>query len=539
MIKYLAQTDYIAKCQLSDRKPGPTRRSLIASLCALAALKTLPAIASENGARVTLSLGAAASKAIPLNYVGLSYETSQLADPDFFAADNPELISLFRALNPSGVLRIGGNSSEFCWWKAKPSDRPPEMPASAHSDDNWMPQSITAVEPVAINRLAGFLDATEWQVIYGLNLGTGTPARDAEEASYVAKTLGSRLLFFQIGNEPEFYRDPNNRLRGPDWDFDKYFAEWIALAQAVIERVPDARLGGPDVGSNADWVVRFAEEAPKHFPGRIVACTGHYYAEGPPDSPQTTVARLLGPDPKLDENLARSTQAAAHANLQYRMTEGNSCYRGGMPGMSNAFCAALWAAEFMLKLASYGAAGVNLHGGGTKQIRLSLGGHLPGEGLTPEGKAAAAQGSFYTPIAGSRESGFIARPVFYGMKVAGLLAGGRMRSISFDPPLMQSTAWAAEMTDGSTRVIVLNKDPQQRMNLEIRSTRAARLWRLQAPDLTATSGVSLAGATIEVGHEWKPKDEEHLPSRVGKVQAILPHASAAVLFFDHGLDEVG
>ena len=133
MIKYLAQTDYIAKCQLSDRKPGPTRRSLIASLCALAALKTLPAIASENGARVTLSLGAAASKAIPLNYVGLSYETSQLADPDFFAADNPELISLFRALNPSGVLRIGGNSSEFCWWKAKPSDSPPEMPVSAHS----------------------------------------------------------------------------------------------------------------------------------------------------------------------------------------------------------------------------------------------------------------------------------------------------------------------------------------------------------------------------------------------------------------------
>ena len=539
MIKYLAQTDYIAKCQLSDRKPGPTRRSLIASLCALAALKTLPAIASENGARVTLSLGAAASKAIPLNYVGLSYETSQLADPDFFAADNPELISLFRALNPSGVLRIGGNSSEFCWWKAKPSDSPPEMPVSAHSDGNWMPQSFTAIEPVAIDRLAGFLDATEWQVIYGLNLGTGTPARDAEEASYVAKTLGSRLLFFQIGNEPEFYRDPNNRLRGPDWDFDKYFAEWIALAQAVIERVPDAQLGGPDVGSNADWVVRIAEEAPKHFPGRIVACTGHYYAEGPPDSPQTTVARLLGPDPKLDENLARSTQAAAHANLQYRMTEGNSCYRGGMPGMSNAFCAALWAAEFMLKLASYGAAGVNLHGGGTKQIRLSLGGHLPGEGLTPEGKAAAAQGSFYTPIAGSRESGFIARPVFYGMKVAGLLAGGRMRSISFDPPLMQSTAWAAEMTDGSTRVIVLNKDTQQRMNLDIRSTRAARLWRLQAPDLTATSGVSLAGATIEVGHEWKPKEEEHLPSRVGKVQAILPHAAAAVLFFDHGLDEVG
>jgi hypothetical protein len=32
---------------------------------------------------------------------------------------------------------------------------------------------------------------------------------------------------------------------------------------------------------------------------------------------------------------------------------------------------------------------------------------------------------------------------------------------------------------------------------------------------------------------------EHLPSRAGKVQVILPHASAAVLFFDRGLDQVG
>jgi len=76
----------------------------------------------------------------------------------------------------------------------------------------------------------------------------------------------------------------------------------------------------------------------------------------------------------------------------------------GMPGMSNAFCAALWAAEFMLKLASYGAAGVNLHGGGTKQIRLSLGGTPSRRRLDSRRKAAAAQGSFYTPIAGSRES---------------------------------------------------------------------------------------------------------------------------------------
>lgn len=213
------------------------------------------------------------------------------------------------------------------------------------------------------------------------------------------------------------------------------------------------------------------------------------------------------------------------------MTEGNTCYRGGKPGLSNAFCSALWAAEFMLKLASYGTAGVNLHGGGSKQIGLALGGHLPGEGLTPDARLVATQGSFYTPIAGSRESGFVARPVFYGMKVAGLLAGGRMRPVTFDPPLTQSTAWAAEMNDGSTRIIVLNKDPQQQIHLDVPSSRTAKLWRLEAPDLSATSGVSLAGAVLEAGQQWKPRQEEHLPSTANKVRATLRGASAAAIFF--------
>ena len=101
-----------------------------------------------------------------------------------------------------------------------------------------------------------------------------------QEAAYVARRLGKRLLFFQIGNEPEYYRDANNRLRPQDWNFDKYLAQWMTFAKAVIARVPEARFGGPDVGSNAQWVIRFAQEAPQLLPGRIVACTGHYYVDG-------------------------------------------------------------------------------------------------------------------------------------------------------------------------------------------------------------------------------------------------------------------
>jgi hypothetical protein len=246
-----------------------------------------------------------------------------------------------------------------------------------------MPHNLTAIQPVAVDKLAGFLDATGWKAIYGLNLGTGTPERAAEESAYVARILGSRLLYFQIGNEPEFYRNSNNQLRTPGWNFDQYIAQWTAFARAVLECVPEARFGGPDVGSDDSWVVRFAQEAPKLLPGRIVACTGHYYAEGPPDSPRVTVARLLSGDAIIDRDLPRIIEAADSAGIVYRITEGHSCYRGGKPGMSNAFCSSLWAADYLLKLASYGCAGVNLHGGGSKQIRASLGGHLPGEQLDP------------------------------------------------------------------------------------------------------------------------------------------------------------
>ena len=57
---------------------------------------------------------------------GLSYESAQLANPEFFSAGNKELIALFRGLSPSGNLRLGGGSSEFTTYSdADPSGPPP------------------------------------------------------------------------------------------------------------------------------------------------------------------------------------------------------------------------------------------------------------------------------------------------------------------------------------------------------------------------------------------------------------------------------
>src|SRR5580700_3665979 len=84
---------------------------------------------SKNDIRVTLVIPAeAAGPHMPDDFVGLSYEVQQLADPEFFSAKNTGLVSAFKALTPRGVLRLGGNTSEFAWWQPTPDSPEPEHP---------------------------------------------------------------------------------------------------------------------------------------------------------------------------------------------------------------------------------------------------------------------------------------------------------------------------------------------------------------------------------------------------------------------------
>jgi hypothetical protein len=505
-----------------------TRRSFLHGTLATAAATALAPRILAAESPIPITLGTPAHRPIPANYTGLSYEKIELADPSLFAASNFSLVDIFRNLTPQGVLRIGGNSSEYCWWNDHAHQTPPSPPPHAHSASNWMPHSYTAIHPEAVYNLATFARSTNWSVIYGLNLGTATPHAAAEEAAYAARVLGDRLAYFQIGNEPDYYGQPNNALRSPSWNYDRYFAQWLTFARAILKRVPHAQFGGPDVGSTTEWVIRFTEEAPKHLPGHIAACTSHYYAEGPPDNPHVNIAHLLRPDPRVRRDITRIITAARTAHLPYRMTEGNSCYRGGKPGMSNAFASALWAADYMLTLASCGCAGVNLHGGSTNAIRRALGNHLPGLKVSPNAAAQAAHGSFYTPIAGDRQSGFTARPDFYGMKLANFLAGGYMRPVHLPVSGDRATAYAADFPH-HTRLILINKDAAQPLAVILRTRAHAILWSLSAPSLHDISHVTLAGSTLGP-HPFHTKHAQHLAPTHGTLTVTLPPASAAVLF---------
>ena len=57
-------------------------------------------------------------------------------------------------------------------------------------------------------------------------------------------------------------------------------------------------------------------------------------------------AMLLGPSERLEHQIEQIRQAVAVANLPYRMTEGNSCFGGGKPEVSDAFASALWGSDY-------------------------------------------------------------------------------------------------------------------------------------------------------------------------------------------------
>ena len=473
------------------------RRHFLKSSAAAAALAAAPlrslaqatAPAAPAAATLTLHIDQP-GPTIPANFVGLSYEIEQLSDPSFFSVETTGLIKQFRALSPHGVLRLGGNTSDVGWWKPTAASTQPPLPPnvvpSVEPHTRPFQELAYSITPEAVHNLRAFLDATGWTCLFGINLGTNTPERGTEQAVAVAEILGPKLEYFQLGNEPDLF-DRRFRKKA-DWNADRYFDEWLLMANAIRARVPEARFGLPDTAGDATWtdvITGRLRALPGEKRPNVAALSHHYYFGGPPANPEVNIPRLMRPDPKVARVAAITEEAAAQLKVPYRMTEGNTCYQGGKPGVSDVFAAALWAADYALFLASHGYAGINLHGGSGKAVGNSLGGHLPGEDLLPAGDNPASHPRpFYTPIA-NIEGTYTAEPDFYGLLFAHQLAGGTVIPVDFNPGAVNATAYAVTLPSGQHMVAIINKDEKRTLNLNLPGYSVAQ--QLTAPSITARS----------------------------------------------------
>src|SRR6185437_5387799 len=113
---------------------------------------------------------------------------------------NQTCTQLVRTLGPHGVVRVGGNTSDY---------------SSFQPDGNLVssPKS-SVINTESLRQLGNFLDATGWKLIWGLNLGNGTVDEAVQEAQAVASAAGDNLLAFEIGNEPDLYVHEGHRPAG-------------------------------------------------------------------------------------------------------------------------------------------------------------------------------------------------------------------------------------------------------------------------------------------------------------------------------------
>lgn len=414
-------------------------------------------------------------------FAGLSYEKTKLT-VSMFTGTNTPLIELFRLLGPA-VLRIGANAVDRASWNG-------EM------------DGLTPILPSQVDALAAFVEATGYQVIYGVNLARNTPENAAAEAAYVAERLGSSLLALEIGNEPDLYT--RHGYRPDDWGYEDFLEEWREYRAAIDEAVPGAAFSGPgttfDLARNT---LLFAIDEREH----LELLTHHYYRAGRND-PSSELGQLLEPDPALASELERLVSVASEAGIPagVRLTEANSFFGGGLPGASNTLGSAFWAMDFMFTCALAGCTGVNLHGGNRGP---------------------------YTPI-GDREGEVRdVRPVFHGMVMFARAAPGLPLAgeLAADAEITLS-AWGVQRDDGGLDALLINKDDRRsvgmRLSTGIDALRYEALW-LQGQGLTATSGQTLGGAHIEIDGSWEPRARPLVPASGGQLEIVLPPATAVLL----------
>ena len=474
--------------------------SITAALGATALSAPHSLMAQPAALQVSLAIDPSTSLAnVPVDFMGLSYESGQLAYPDYFSSQNTALIEIFRRLSPAGVLRLGGNLSEFTVWSESEPATPPEAGGLVGPDPGHREPRTFTITPLSIRNLQGFLNATGWRCIYGLNLGGGTPEQALAEGSFVAKTLGPQLMCVQFGNEPDLFkhRDQGNK----PWTYNEFLARWKMFRAAFHEKLPEVAVAGPDTASNQKWVKQFTEDVPKE----IVLVTSHYYPEGPPADPRMNIDLLLHPGERFDYSCREALDSAKAAGLPFRMAEGNSCYNAGKPGVSDTFASALWAGDFCLQMASMGCVGVNLHGGAN---------------------------GFYSPIVGSIGSGFEVRPEFYGLMLAQQFAGRTLHRTTLEAQGANLTAYAAGGDGAQGLVAVFNTDAR---NVEVTLTEAsggfkwATVERLEAPAIDSKLGVTFEGAAVGSDGQFHARAGERLRSHSGKLSVRVPAYSAALI----------
>lgn len=457
-----------------------------------------------TGAALTISMTAAGN--LPSGFAGLSYEKGKVnQSPYLFTGSNGNLTGMFKRLGPS-ILRVGGNSVDRNVWTPSGTGQTPGQ-----------------IAPADVDALAAFVKASGWKCLYGVNLGGAgpnpytsgslvaatTPELAADEIAYAYSKFGPSLMGFEIGNECDLYG--GSYFSGTTWDLAAFEGLWSTFRAAIVSRTPAVAplcTGPADAGHESSWTVPFGQDESK---ANMSLLTQHYYrANGA--SPTSTAEFLITPDSNLTGNLATLNSGAKVIGVPFRMSECNSFYNGGASGVSDSYASSLWVIDFLFDCALGGSVGANFHGGGN--------------------------GAGYTPIADSGGAVVEARPEYYGILLFTLAGTGTLYTTNLAAGSLNATAYAVK-TDLGLNLVVVNKDSTQNLRLSTQLPQAAasatllELTQLSsgagAPVLTATSGVTIQGASVGVDGSFAPGAAYQLNPSGTSLSCYVPALSAVLI----------
>jgi hypothetical protein len=457
----------------SRRGPGLAAAAALMVLMVAAVLTPLGAraLAAPRGpapAAVTVGVSSTDGVGVSNQFAGFSYE-KQMVGEDLFSTADTRLVNLFKLLGPN-VLRVGGNTVDETTWN----------PSGAGG-------SSTQIAPSDVSKLAAFASATGWKVIYGINLKTNTVSNAVSEASYAAKALGNNLVAFEIGNEPMFYDSES-----------QYESSYASYEKAIAAAVPGAVFDGPG-NPSTDWIPSFAS-AESGASLRVLSL--HYYVGS---SSGATIPAMLASTTSsgsVPGQMATMQQAQSGNHIPaWRVTEGNSFYDGGAPGVSNVEAAALWALAFQQQVAAHDGWGLNYHGGGTDAYSP-----ITYSGLTPTGVQGVYYGQLLWHLAGT------------GPYHAATVSGG-------------SDVYAWGIGDN----VIIDNEGGAPVTAKVTlpaSATSARRYILTAPSLSSTS-VTIAGSAVGASGSFTPKPST-VAVRGRKATVRVPGHSAGLLATNGG-----
>jgi hypothetical protein len=423
---------------------------------------------------------------ISAEFMGFGYETSAVAQSNFFSPKNVTMVQLYRNLSPHGLIRIGGIISDHT--KYEPDGTPVARTQTGG----------TIINQKNLADLGGFARAVGWRIMWGLNLGTGSKEEAVQEAVAVDAALGGSLQSFQIGNEVE-------DLRRFGRSYEAYHTTFLDDKAAIRAVLPKAPFSGPDSVGNWLYITNFVATESKD----MKLLTTHYYRGGAGNT-NATLKRLLRRDANWDRRLENLRQVSRENGLAYRINEINSFSGGGKPGVSDTFGSALWCLDYLFILASYECEGVNME---TDINQLGFISH-------------------YSPIVHDEAGHCSARPEYYGMLAFALAGKGELLRFTLEKPDINLSAYATKDDDGLLWITVVNKDFVRDAELETtlpEGYASAAAFRLSAPSMESKDHVTLAGAEVSVDGTWTPGPPEKLTVTEGTVHLLTPHASAVLL----------